>query len=329
MSLTFMAKFNEREGNSCHIHLSLRSPDGEPVLAGDGEHGFSPLMEHFLAGQLACLRELTLLSRAQHQLVQALRRRQLRPDRRSPGASTTAPAPCGWSATASACGSRAGCRAATSTPTWRWPRWWPPACTASRTSCALEPAYVGNAYLDGPTPGAADAAGRGRSVRREQGGPGGVRRRRGRRTTSTPPGWSWLPSMPPSPTGSCAVGSSASDTPLPRIGLPTYVEPARWGVWDRPAALLPQSYVAAVAGAGGLPVLLPPVGPRTRPAGARRLDALVLTGGADVDPSRYGAERTPPPSRPGPTGTRGRRRWSPRPSPGTCRCWPCAGAPRC
>ncbi|MBE1575180.1 glutamine synthetase family protein [Amycolatopsis roodepoortensis] len=58
-SLTFMAKYNEREGNSCHIHISLRSAEGEPVLAGDGPGGFSPLMEHFLAGQLAGLRELT------------------------------------------------------------------------------------------------------------------------------------------------------------------------------------------------------------------------------------------------------------------------------
>ncbi|WP_435154918.1 glutamine synthetase family protein [Amycolatopsis sacchari] len=58
-SLTFMAKYNEREGNSCHIHISLRSADGEPVLAGAGPGGFSPLMTHFLAGQLACLRELT------------------------------------------------------------------------------------------------------------------------------------------------------------------------------------------------------------------------------------------------------------------------------
>ncbi|MFD5095229.1 glutamine synthetase family protein [Amycolatopsis thailandensis] len=58
-SLTFMAKYNEREGNSCHIHISLRSAAGEPVLAGDGPGGFSPLMEHFLAGQLAGLRELT------------------------------------------------------------------------------------------------------------------------------------------------------------------------------------------------------------------------------------------------------------------------------
>lgn len=61
MSLTFMAKYDEREGNSCHIHLSVRSASGEPVLAGDGAHGFSPLMEHFVAGQLAHLQELTLL----------------------------------------------------------------------------------------------------------------------------------------------------------------------------------------------------------------------------------------------------------------------------
>lgn len=59
MSLTFMAKYDEREGNSCHIHLSLRSDDGNPVMPGDGPGGFSKLMEHFLAGQLACLAELT------------------------------------------------------------------------------------------------------------------------------------------------------------------------------------------------------------------------------------------------------------------------------
>ena len=59
-SLTFMAKFNEREGNSCHVHLSLRSETGEPVFAGDGPYGFSPLFEHFLAGLVAYARELTL-----------------------------------------------------------------------------------------------------------------------------------------------------------------------------------------------------------------------------------------------------------------------------
>jgi glutamine synthetase len=60
MSITFMAKPNEREGNSCHIHLSLRDEEGTPVLAGDRPHGLSQLGEHFLAGQLAALRELTL-----------------------------------------------------------------------------------------------------------------------------------------------------------------------------------------------------------------------------------------------------------------------------
>jgi glutamine synthetase len=60
-SLTFMAKVDEREGNSCHIHMSLRDlSSGAPAFAGSGPHGMSPLMAHFLAGQLACLRELTL-----------------------------------------------------------------------------------------------------------------------------------------------------------------------------------------------------------------------------------------------------------------------------
>jgi glutamine synthetase len=61
VSLTFMAKYDEHEGNSCHIHLSLRDDDGHPVMAGEGPHGFSPVMEHFLAGQLACLADFALL----------------------------------------------------------------------------------------------------------------------------------------------------------------------------------------------------------------------------------------------------------------------------
>ncbi|WP_433548460.1 glutamine synthetase family protein [Streptomyces sp. CA-294286] len=61
VSLTFMAKYNEREGNSCHIHLSLRDADDRSAMAGDGPDGMSPLMRHFLAGQLAALRDFSLL----------------------------------------------------------------------------------------------------------------------------------------------------------------------------------------------------------------------------------------------------------------------------
>jgi glutamine synthetase len=60
-ALTFMAKPNEREGNSCHIHLSFRDPDGTPVMSGEGPHGLSPAGESIMAGLLAGLRELTLL----------------------------------------------------------------------------------------------------------------------------------------------------------------------------------------------------------------------------------------------------------------------------
>ena len=60
-ALTFMAKYDAHEGNSCHIHLSLRTADGDPVFAGDRAGGVSTVFEHFLAGQLAALREMTYL----------------------------------------------------------------------------------------------------------------------------------------------------------------------------------------------------------------------------------------------------------------------------
>ncbi|MFD9763752.1 glutamine synthetase family protein [[Kitasatospora] papulosa] len=60
VALTFMAKFNEREGNSCHIHLSLQDTDGRSVMAGE-DGAMSPVMRHFLAGQLAALRDFSLL----------------------------------------------------------------------------------------------------------------------------------------------------------------------------------------------------------------------------------------------------------------------------
>ena len=67
----------------------------------------------------------------------------------------------------------------------------------------------------------------------------------------------------------------------PVIGLSTYVEPARWGAWEVPAALLHEWYVDAVREAGGRAVLLPP--DSTDADVLERLDGLVLIGGADND----------------------------------------------
>ncbi len=57
-ALTFMAKFNEREGNSCHTHLSLRDAGGKPVFLDQDGHSPSPLFQQFLAGLLAHAAEI-------------------------------------------------------------------------------------------------------------------------------------------------------------------------------------------------------------------------------------------------------------------------------
>jgi len=78
----------------------------------------------------------------------------------------------------------------------------------------------------------------------------------------------------------------------PVIGITTYAQDARWGVWHLPAALIPLDYIDAVEQAGGRAVLIPPseegIG-ETLDA----VDAVIFSGGADVDPSRYGADRHP------------------------------------
>jgi putative glutamine amidotransferase len=87
-----------------------------------------------------------------------------------------------------------------------------------------------------------------------------------------------------------AIPSAAGTRPL--IGLTTYREQARWGVWDTTADLLPTVYARGIEAAGGVPLLLPPTEPAAEAATAvvARLDGLVVCGGADVAPSRYAAE---------------------------------------
>jgi putative glutamine amidotransferase len=71
------------------------------------------------------------------------------------------------------------------------------------------------------------------------------------------------------------------------IGVTAYAERARWAAWDMPASVVPQRYLDKVLAAGGTPVVLPAVPGIT--GALSRLDGLLLVGGGDVDPARYGA----------------------------------------
>ncbi|MFB9691147.1 gamma-glutamyl-gamma-aminobutyrate hydrolase family protein [Amycolatopsis plumensis] len=84
----------------------------------------------------------------------------------------------------------------------------------------------------------------------------------------------------------------ASNGSEPVIGLTSYLEPAKFLVWDTEAVLLHRVYVDCVVAAGGIPVLLPPVSDAYEKL-VSTVDGLVLTGGADVEPGRYGAEPHP------------------------------------
>jgi putative glutamine amidotransferase len=85
----------------------------------------------------------------------------------------------------------------------------------------------------------------------------------------------------------------------PLIGITTYLERTQFGGWDVEAAVLYRGYFDSVVLAGGNAVLLPPVGDWNADS-VSFLDGIVIAGGADVDPARYGQERGPltGPSRP-------------------------------
>ncbi len=78
-------------------------------------------------------------------------------------------------------------------------------------------------------------------------------------------------------------------TMRPVVGITSYVEQARWGVWDVPASVLPFRYVERVEAAGGTAVVLPPAAAADAEV-LERLDAVVFAGGADLDPGLYGEE---------------------------------------
>ncbi len=78
----------------------------------------------------------------------------------------------------------------------------------------------------------------------------------------------------------------------PVVGITSYAQEASWGVWQLPAALVPLAYVDAVERAGGRAVVIPPAEEDIEET-LDALDAIVFSGGADVDPSRYGADAHP------------------------------------
>jgi len=81
-------------------------------------------------------------------------------------------------------------------------------------------------------------------------------------------------------------------TRRPVIGITSYAQDARWGVWHLPAVLIPLAYVDAVERAGGRAVVIPPSANGVEET-LSTLDGVVFSGGADVDPARYGAEPHP------------------------------------
>jgi len=78
----------------------------------------------------------------------------------------------------------------------------------------------------------------------------------------------------------------------PIIGITSYAQEAHWGAWTLPAALLPLAYIRSVDQAGGRPLLVPPVGEGIEET-LDALDGLILSGGADIDPSAYSADPHP------------------------------------
>jgi len=78
----------------------------------------------------------------------------------------------------------------------------------------------------------------------------------------------------------------------PVVGVTSYAQDASWGVWHLPAALVPLAYVDAIEKAGGRAVVIPPAEEDIEET-LDTLDAIVFSGGADVDPARYGAEPHP------------------------------------
>ena len=286
-----MAKYDEREGNSCHIHISFRGDDGSAVFADDDQpRGMSKMFRSFIAGQLATLRELTLFYAPNINSYKRFVDGSFAPTAVAWGMDNRT---CALRVVGHGHGMRMECRA--------------PGGDVNQY-LAVAALIAGGLHgieqeLELPEPvrgqrvyrwrgTASDHPGRGGgAVRALDGGPGGVRRR-GRRA---------LPEQCAGRTERVQLGgdrlgeapwfrTSLRSQRRPVLGLTTYLQQAQTGVWDVTASFLPAIYIEGVTMAGGIATLLPPqpVDDDIADRVLDGLDGLVITGGRDVDPATYG-----------------------------------------
>ena len=114
----------------------------------------------------------------------------------------------------------------------------------------------------------------------------------------------------------------------PIVGITTDLQTVIFGAWEEESALVPADYVRAVERAGGRPVLIPPSGEGIEET-LDLLDALVLSGGSDLDPATYGHDPHPETNGVVRSATAPSWRSCTRRSSATCPCWPSAAGARC
>ena len=282
-ALTFMAKLNEHEGNSCHIHCSLQKADGSGSVFAEQQQTF----DHFVAGQLAALSELTLLFAPQ---VNSYKRFV---------EGSFAPTAVAWGRDNRTCAMRVvghgeGLRVENRLPGADVNPYLGAGgddrrrAARDRRGAAARGAAGGQRLRVGQGAGAAHALRRARPVRGigagarglRPGGGGSLREPRHGGARRLREGHHRLGEVP----------RLRAPVSRPVIGICSAMEVVRWRAWEVLCNISPRVYSEAVQAAGGLAVVLPPDDESAESPDETLdlLDGLVLAGGADVDPATYG-----------------------------------------
>ena len=174
-AITFMAKYNEREGSSCHIHLSLRGRDGELVFWDDEAGRRTPLYDHFVAGVLATAADFTLFYAPNINSYKRFAAGLVRPDHDRVGRTTTGPARCAWWAEGAGARMENRMPGADVNPYLALAAMLAGGLHGIENELPLPDELVGNAYTLRPAAGALDDDGGARGLRHlhhREGGPG-------------------------------------------------------------------------------------------------------------------------------------------------------------